>query len=288
MAEQQLRFHLQKKDVAPLESVFEDIALGTASFEVDEKQDLWRSDVIVEDMEEAELVRRLHVLKDAFGVSLEAPAILELDAERDWVSEVQAGFPPLSIGSFLVLGSHHEQERVPHGVTALHLDAGAAFGTGEHATTSGVLLALEWVMKREKPASALDMGCGSGILSLALAKRWKLPVLGIDIDEVSVDVAKRNVARNRLNDWVDSRVGNGYRALRSDQRYDLILSNILAKPLVRFAPHLARHLELGGTAILSGLLTHQENEVLHAHAQQGLYLMKKIRIGDWSTLILRG
>ncbi len=288
MSYQQLRFILQRDEVAALESVFEDVTLGVASFEVNEAQATWQTTMTVEQaLDDAEITRRLAVITEVYGVEVAPPFREELDETRDWVSEVQQSFPPLAIGRFMVLGSHHD-EVPPAGTTVIWQDAGAAFGTGEHATTQGCLLAMEQAVARKRPSYALDMGCGSGILAIGLAKRWHVPVRAVDIDPVSVAVTRQNALRNGVGRLVETQVGNGYVGLQRcfPRRYDLIISNILAGPLVAFAPKLAASLAPGGTAILSGLLGWQENQVLHAHRQQGLSLVRRIRIGEWSTLVL--
>jgi ribosomal protein L11 methyltransferase len=134
----------------------------------------------------------------------------------------------------------------------------------------------------------LDMGCGSGILAIAMAKLWRVPTLGIDIDPVSVSVARENGALNGVRRLVRFGAGDGYHArdVRRQGTFDLIVANILARPLVRMAPTLTRHLLPGGVAVLSGLLDYQERMVLGAHRAQGLRLLRRFTIGNWNTLVL--
>jgi SAM-dependent methyltransferase len=135
----------------------------------------------------------------------------------------------------------------------------------------------------------LDVGTGTGILAIATAKLLRRKVLASDIDRGAVTVARHNVARNGVTRLVQLRGARGYRdrALRGS-RYDLILSNILARPLAVLAPDLARALTLGGYAVLSGLLRRQEPIVLAPHSGRGIVLESRIVIDGWSTLILRG
>ena len=175
----------------------------------------------------------------------------------------------MRIGRFFVYGSHH-RGGVPAGAIGIVLDAATAFGTGEHPSTRGCLMALEALARRRAIRHPLDIGTGTGILSIAAAKLLRRPVLASDIDPGSVAVARHNVARNGVARLV--RVGRaaGYRgrALRR-RRYDLILSNILARPLALLAADLARHLAPGGRAVLSGLLRRQEPIVLAPHRGLG-------------------
>lgn len=224
--------------------------------------------------------------------------ILDQVLQRDWVSENQAGFPPLRAGRFFIHGSHY-RGAVPGGTIPIVIDAATAFGTGEHATTRGCLLALEMVAKkyrRREPSSLegerkikiLDMGCGTGILAIAATKRWHRDVLATDIDPESVRVTRVNAAVNRVSGAIRTEVSPGYRhpEIARQAPYDLVFANILARPLMEMAPELARVLAPGGMAVLSGLLARQEVAVLSAHREQGLYLVARIAIEGWHTLVV--
>jgi ribosomal protein L11 methyltransferase len=207
--------------------------------------------------------------------------------DRDWLTENQLAFPPLRIGRFFVYGSHH-RGGVPAGAIGVALDAATAFGTGEHPSTRGCLLALQTLAQKRRIVHPLDIGAGTGILSIAAAKLLRRKVAAGDIDPGSVAVARHNVARNSVAGLV--RVGHfpGYRGRSIRPRHhDLILSNILARPLALLAVDLARHLASGGRAVLSGLLRRQEPIVLAPHRGLGIALERRIVIAGWSTLILR-
>ncbi len=208
-------------------------------------------------------------------------------APRNWLAENLATFPPISAGRYFVHGTHWPTP-APAGAVAMTVDAGTAFGSGEHATTRGCLLALDRLARLRRFRRVLDMGCGSGILAMAAAKTWRAPVLAADIDPVAVRVADFNARRNQVGALVRAVVSDGYRhpEVRRRRRYDLILANILARPLVRLAPDLARHLAPGGVAVLSGLYTRHERMVLAAHRSQGLALRCRVVIDGWSTLVI--
>jgi ribosomal protein L11 methyltransferase len=207
----------------------------------------------------------------------------------DWLAQNRRDFPVQSIGRFMILGSHHDDVRPPAGRIALVLDAASAFGSGEHATTRGCLAALDRLARRRRIRRPLDLGCGSGILALAIAKLWCHPVRAADIDPESVRVARANAALNGVARLVRVARSDGYRAalVRRGRPYDVIVSNILARPLQTFARPLARHLGRGGVAILSGLLVAQEAQVIAAHRRQGLALTRRTRRDGWSTLEFR-
>jgi ribosomal protein L11 methyltransferase len=226
----------------------------------------------------------------AAGMDLPVPVpVIEPVAERDWIDETHRRFPPLEVGRFRVQGSHAGAP--PPGKLPLIIDAAMAFGTGEHATTRGCLVLLDREMRRMRPRRVLDMGCGTAILAIAAAKVWRCPVVAVDIDGRAVRTARENAVRNGVGPFVATGVSDGYAnpMVGRGWPYDLVLANILARPLVRLAPDLARHLAPGGVAILSGLLNWQEAGVISAHRAQGLALKARVRIGDWSALaVTRG
>ena len=224
----------------------------------------------------------------AAGAGIEAPP-LEIDRlpNVDWVLENLRDFPPIAAGRFFVHGSHW-QGRPPVGTFAIEIDAGTAFGSGEHATTRGCLQALNAIGKRGRRTRVLDLGSGSGILGIAAAKLWAATVVCTDIDPAAVKVCAGNAANNGVGARVTAVVSDGYRnpAVARGRPYDLVFSNILARPLCRFAPDLAAHLAPDGLAILSGLLERQERMVMANHQRQGLTLKQRVVIDGWATLII--
>ena len=168
------------------------------------------------------------------------------------------------------------------------LDAATAFGTGEHPSTRGCLMALDDLSRGRRFRRPIDVGTGTGVLAIAAAKLLHRRVLASDIDGSAVRVARHNLARNGVAHLVRVRRARGYRdrAIRKS-RYDLILSNILARPLALMARDLSRALKPGGRAVLSGLLRRQEPIVLAPHRGCGIVLERRLVIDGWSTLVLR-
>lgn len=237
------------------------------------------------------LTAKIAVLAAAMGID-QPDLTKEPLPPIDWVTKTYLSFPPIRAGRFFIHGSHHKKP-VPRGCIGLQIEAAMAFGSGEHATTQGCLRAISDLRKSSRIANALDMGCGSGILAFAIAKLWKVPVVGVDIDALSIEIATENAELNRVDRFVKLYTGNGYRtnAVRLGGRagkYDVVVANILARPLARMAPDCRRHLKPGGIAIFSGLLHRQEPLVINAHRAQGLKLLKRYRLGDWSTLVMQG
>ena len=204
----------------------------------------------------------------------------------NWVLDNLKQFPPITAGRFFVHSAEYA-DPIPHSQIGLRVPAGAAFGSGDHGSTKGCLLALD-KMDALPIRSALDMGCGSGILAIAMAKRWHIPVVATDIDPISTEVAQENAEINGVARYVRSLCGPGYRHPEvAARRYDLIVSNILARPLTRLAKDLGHHLKPGGWAVLSGLLLRDANRIISAHAAQGLRLHSRVTLGEWGTLVLK-
>ena len=236
------------------------------------------------------LQTRIDIMASLNGIKAPKLRVRELP-KLDWLKKVAEDFPPLPIGRWVVFGAQHKQAAAKHHKIPLQIDATSAFGTGEHPTTRGCLLMLDWLLKRESitPRNLLDVGCGSGILAMAYCKATHGVAVGIDLDADSVKIAENNIRANGLRLHMRAALGNGYQAPLTQRRkpYDLIMANIFAGPLCKMAYDLKNHLAPGGTAILSGLLTRQANAVIAAHRMQGLRLIRHMKIGEWSVLALR-
>lgn len=290
-----LEFHVPFHAVDAFSEALEYIGVVSA-FEDDERffdkptedHTRWKLSVYCEDQPESDAIER-QLAHAASEAGIHQPGyILELLPAHDWVDEVQKNFQPIEAGRFFVHSSFYDGPK-PQGKIPLHINASRAFGTGEHQTTSGCLEALSFLAKQYDFGRMLDMGCGTGILSIAMAKLFRRPVIAVDINPVSVGITQDNLAVNHVEGLVTARVSDGYRnpIIKTQAPYDLIVANILADPLIAFAPQLAAHMAPGGVAVLSGLLHFQENNVLHAHRKHGLHLWKRIRRDQWSVLLLR-
>lgn len=256
-------------------------------FQVDEARGIWRVEGVrptghADDTLAGALLLAAHVT--GVAATLERA---ETEAEG-WLARTASAFPVQFVGTrFAIRGTHLAPVEHPGRIT-LALDAGIAFGSGEHNSTRGCLVALEGVAHR-KPRRVLDLGCGSAVLAMAAASLLHVPVLAVDIEPWSVRVAAENARLNGLSNLVRTEWGNGWDApaIRAAAPFDLVFANILARPLCRMAPRLAQGLAPGGTAILAGLLRTQARLVLAAHRAQGMTLETRIDLGDWTTLILR-
>jgi ribosomal protein L11 methyltransferase len=274
-----------------LAAAFDELAGAVAAFETREaaanNPALWRIEAYPrQPVLNAETEIRLALTAAGAGGRL-LNIVEERLPERDWLAENRRDFPPQRIGRFFVHGSHW-RGATPASSIPIEIDAATAFGTGEHPSTRGCLLALDRLARRRRFRRPLDIGTGSGILAIAAAKRLRRAVIAGDIDPEAVRVARHHGRRNGLAGRARFLRAAGYRrrALRR-HKYDLILANILARPLALMARDLKRTLAPGGIAVLAGLLRRQEPFVLAAHRAQHLSLERRLVIEGWSTLVLR-
>lgn len=267
-------------------AALDELAGAVSAFETNEPQALWR----VEAYPRARLLDAALEVRLRLGAAAAGGRLINIDEERlparDWLAENRRAFPPLRIGRFFIHGSHW-LGATPPGTIGVEIDAATAFGTGEHPSTRGVLLALDALARRRRFRRPLDIGTGSGVLAIAAAKLLHRVVLASDIDCAAVRVAAHHVRRNGLDAWVRLACAPGYRSRAVRRaRYDLIVANILARPLALMARDLRHVIMPGGVAVLAGLLERQEGLVIAAHRAQGLALKRRIVIEGWSTLIM--
>ncbi|GAB0491657.1 hypothetical protein MMPV_002911 [Pyropia vietnamensis] len=231
----------------------------------------------------------LHRLAASEG--LPAPpryVIRPVDTERDWVAEVQAGFPPVRVGRLLIRYPWHgpgarkggnreveEEQKMAEsegeGTVVLPIEPGCAFGTGEHPTTRLVLRYLQTPAAAVAGARVLDYGCGSGVLALAAAALGATTVVGVDIDPDAVAVAAANAAGGGVSIVVAA-------------AYDVIVANILAAPLIALAPGLRLRAVRGGRLALAGLLAEQAPAVREAYEAAGWDVTTAEVIDGWVLL----
>ena len=220
-----------------------------------------------------------------------APEVEQL-GEADWVTMSQAGLQPIRAGRFTVHTPTHAAD--PDRIN-FEIDAGLAFGTGQHATTAGCLEALDRLEReRARFANIADIGTGTGLLAFATLALWpEAKCIATDIDPVAVDVARDNAAINgvKLGHGAGELLlgvaaGMDSPLLAARAPFDLIIANILAGPLIELAPDFAKALAPGGAVILAGLLDTQADAVIAADAAEGLSLAER-GSGEWPVLVLK-
>ncbi len=208
---------------------------------------------------------------------------------RDWLAQVRAGLTPVEAGRFVVYGSH-DRARIPANLVGLEIEAALAFGTGHHESTRGCLLALDGLAREGLMfRNAADVGSGTGVLAMAVARVWPARVTASDIDPLAVSTARANIAANRLGGRVVCVTAPGFAhpLLHARARYDLVLANILATPLRRLAPQMAQHAAPASVLVLAGLLTRQAPGVEAVYRGFGFRRRRQIRLGAWSALVLQ-
>jgi len=260
-------------------------ACGTIGFFLDEDTRIWTVEGVKErGTYEDELAAGLAIASIVTGFE---PVVTRFDTPADdWLARTASSFPEQLVGKRFAIRGTHLTGHAPTGRISIDLDAGVAFGSGEHGSTRGCLRALESIAYR-RPHRILDLGTGSGILAMGASKLLHRPVLATDIDPWSVRISRENARRNQLHNQLRVLRADGWTSpvLTRHAPYDLIFANILARPLTQMAQHLTRALAPNGTAILAGLLGSQINWVKGAH--YGLKLERVFREGQWACLVLR-
>ena len=207
--------------------------------------------------------------------------------ETNWVAKSYENLPPVRAGNFIIAGGH-VKPKVRTGRLPILIEAGAAFGTGHHGTTLGCLQALELVMRTSRPHRVLDIGTGTGVLAIASLLRGCKFARGTDLSSDSISIATENARKNCVGNQFKAYQAHGIDTaqIRRFAPYDLVLANILAKPLIQLAPSIRQVTANNGVIILSGLLTFQESIVVSAVASQGYKVLRRLRLQEWSTLLL--
>jgi len=270
-----------------LGEAFEDEGYPVTREETVPYSEIWSVDTLVFDAESEEQAADL--VRDALGTdAFTAPlttSVLDLDA--NWIAMSEEIRHPVQAGRFYVHGSHDRHRRPPSGIS-IEIDAEMAFGTGHHATTWCCLVALDRLLKARRFERPLDLGTGTAVLAIAAARVLRVPVIATDIDPVAVAIAQRNAHLNGVGGEVRCIVADGMKArlLDTEGPYDLVLANILARPLTKLAFPVAAQLARRSVVILSGLRTIERQLVLAAWASQGLRLAFEVEREGWLALVL--
>ncbi|QYE34504.1 50S ribosomal protein L11 methyltransferase [Polymorphobacter sp. PAMC 29334] len=252
------------------------------------RPDDWTLDAYFADTPSDDDIARLYALVPS---APPGSATVEPIADTDWVTLSQSGFPPVRAGRFVVHTAAHA-DAVRASDIGIAIEAGLAFGTGQHFTTHGCLAALDALAKTHRFTRAADLGTGTGVLAIAIAKRWpRATVVASDIDPVATIVARANLAANgvrqaRGRGAIDLVTAPGVEHPRLRGRFNLVTANILAGPLVAMAGPVAATLAPGGILVLAGLLTTQARRVAAAYTARGFRLVDRLDRSEWPTLVL--
>lgn len=268
------------------EQMFEERALPVSAFENLEKPEVWNISVYVETEEADEIRQLMNEAADQqnLKISLEREDI----PDTDWVSATLRDLSAVRATGFIVHGSHEMDAPKTH-ETSILIDAGLAFGTGHHGTTAGCLDMLSEVSKQRSFYNALDLGTGSGVLAIAIAKTHNAQILASDIDPVATETAIYNTKRNGVHAYVECITANGLNNRRFGEQgpFDLVIANILAGPLQSMALEISLHTQAGGNIILSGLLPHQKSRIVATFRQHDILFEHAHYRDGWMVLVLQ-
>ena len=226
-------------------------------------------------------------------LAADATPVVDHLGEDDWVSMSQAGLEPIRAGRFFVHTPMHFADR-PEGALCFEIDAGLAFGTGQHDTTAGCLAALDRLeVAGKRFANVADIGTGTGLLAFAAMALWPdAKAIATDIDPISIDVTEENAAINgvKLGHGAGELLlavadGMDHPMLSARAPYDLLIANILAGPLIELAPAFAKSVAPGASVLLAGLLDTQADAVIAAYKAEGMRLVQR-GDGEWCVLVL--
>jgi len=282
----QVRFPAEREQAQRLGDALEECGAMSVSIEHVDSGNVWvetdwgetpvwqRSRVTALFPEHTDVNQLLGQLRQ-FGVEPPVPTT-HLLADEDWESSWKENYHPLKISERLWICPSWIAPPDPKAVNVI-LDPGMAFGTGDHPTTA---LCLEWLAEQNLTnKDVIDYGCGSGILSIAALKLDARSALGVDIDPQALDVSRRNMELNSVSERFTAYLPNH---LPANSTADIVIANILARPLVELAPHIMACVRPGGGLALSGLLREQE-EMVRPHYETHFALERRQR-GDWILL----
>lgn len=280
--------HNEAQKLVDLTMELTDLALSASAYEHDEAANIWIFEAHCDGPPPEGAFEQF--TKDMLGIT--PPFKIGPLQDQDWIAKSLEGLKPVSAGGFYVYGTH-DAETIPPNQIPILIEAAQAFGTGHHETTAGCLSALSEVLATETFTRPLDLGCGSGLLAIALAKRLQISILATDIDPIAITATDENAAKNNVAALIKAETADGFghpifKAYhKTNAPFDLIVANILAKPLIALAPDIAAHHKSGGTLILSGLLEKQVSAVQTAFEQNHYALIKSSITNNWATLTLR-
>lgn len=268
-----------------LATAFEDEGFPVSHYEI-ENGAAWLAEILFLDRgpEEAGPAAAA-VLAEAGLPAADGALVADTVAEDDWVAASLARLAPVAVGPFLLHGSH-DREAARARRLAIEIDAALAFGTGHHATTVGCLDA--WVRQMKagfRPKTVLDLGTGTGVLAIGVARSIPVKALATDIDPVAVHVARENVVLNRAHPSVTTIVADGFaHPMLAKRRFDLVFANILARPLIALAPRISAAVAPRGVLVLSGLRVEDVRRIVATYRARGLILRHRFIRDGWAAL----
>lgn len=282
------------KDIEIFEQLMLDDSLGVSCYEVHSTtinsmpDDIWCYEIyLAKQLNLRGLKNQIIEFASSNNLTIPSNITLETINDQDWVTAYQQNLKPLEVGRFFISSRIHKNI-CPTNKTGIFIDAARAFGTGEHHTTSGCIEGLEQLANFQFK-NILDIGTGTGILSFAAAHIWpEAQVLGCDIEEIAVEIARNNAEFNNSNAiFYQNSEAKILLGQYKNNKFDLIISNILAAPLIALSSQIRQLSESNAYVILSGFLDHQLPSILTAFEKHQFQLYKVIPKESWIVLILK-
>lgn len=287
-----IHFITNYKSIKSFEEFFPEDVPGISTYEIESKtidsedHDLWSFETyLTKKFNFEELKSDLTLYADEKNLLLSSNITCEEIEDQDWVTEYQKQLKPIEIGRFIITSTAQNLDSY-NGKTPIFIEASRAFGTGDHATTSLCINAME-NLEKENAQTVFDVGTGSGILSFAAEKIWpNANILACDIEGISVQIAKENLIHNnsKINFYQNTETDLKIPPVYKDNKFDIIVSNILAKPLILLAPEFKRLSGNGTKLILSGFLDYQKDDVANAYQTAGFKLENISQLNEWIVL----
>lgn len=207
--------------------------------------------------------------------------------EEDWANNWKQHFKPFCVGNKLLIKPTWETVEDIEDRTVLDIDPGSSFGTGQHHTTKLCLERLEEIVKGGE--KVLDLGAGSGILSIGALLLGAQSAVGIDIDENSVRIAKENAAQNGIDSRFNAMCGNIIDDISLREKiggnYDVVVANIVADVIILMSPLFKEFMHQNSTLIVSGIINRQKDEVKDALLKNGFKILTALESNDWSCIV---
>lgn len=270
-----------------LDTLFNEDLLGISTSEVSSKtiealpEDIWCIEAYLNHSPQVLVLGKITRLAAAKSVRLFHKVTCEKVEDQDWVSHYRQNLKPTVIGKFFISSLIHKGI-CPPDKSGVYIEATRAFGTGEHATTSGCIEAIT-ALSTYPFHNILDLGCGTGILSFVAEKIWReAEVFSCDIEEVAIQIAKQNAIINESNVFFYQNTEEQILPPNSkDLKFDLVISNILATPLIGLAQEISQITKPQGYVVLSGFLNYQMQEVIEAYNHVGFELIAVANKQSW-------
>ena len=286
-----LSFELLYKDIKSFEDFLDFIADAVAFTEIDAQdieaspEDRWLVEAFFTEYPKQIFIDQiLYIAKES---NIQEPSIIIYEVEdKDWVEEVQQKFTPFSIGRFTIASHFYENTIDTKSTNPIIINPSRAFGTGEHQTTKACILGME-ALSKQGFDNILDLGTGTGILAIASSKIWpNAHITATDIDAVACEIAQENCNYNNARHIAVSQ-SEGFISITPENKFDLIIANILLRPLIEYAPQIYKNLSDTGYVILSGITTKQEDQLLSEFQKYNFVISERINLDDWIAIILQ-